>query len=67
MRSFTLLRVVAVLKRIALALEANNTLVKERLEREFPSHKSGPRIADFSVASAQDWNAQWEKDKWERT
>lgn len=54
------LRMVAWLKRIALALERANQLEEHRQDLEFaPVAYKEPRKAVFSHPSVKDWNKRW--------
>lgn len=67
MTLWTGLRVLASLRRIAKALEAQNDLARERLTLEFPDYgrragkRKAPRLVDLSVASVDEWNEAYHK------
>lgn len=64
---FTILRVVAVLRRVAKALERANQLAETRLECEFPklalAKTHGPKLVKIDRPSAADWNAARERER----
>ena len=57
MKVFAELRMLAWMKRIALALEEANRLEKNKQVRPVR-----PKLASFEVASAEDWNERYQKD-----
>lgn len=63
MKIFAELRLLATLRRIAKALEEANRIERAKLTGEV-AHRLGekrraPKVADFSVATPEDWNKRW--------
>lgn len=55
------LRIVAILKRIAKALEESNRIARTRLDREIPS-KGGPvQHFEISKPTVEKWNENYQK------
>jgi hypothetical protein len=71
MRIFPSLRVVALLRRIAKALERANAINEERVRMEFPNSPSAKRLAktprhtEFSVADPAEWNKRYKESRGE--
>ncbi|MFH1834050.1 MAG: hypothetical protein ABH877_03410 [bacterium] len=67
MRWSTGLRAVALLRRIAKALEAANDLACERLALDHPEWgraeglRKTSKLVDIGTASVADWNAEWRR------
>lgn len=56
MMGFGVLRIAAMLRRVAKALEESNRLAQERLDREFPQHERTIRKFEFSRPTVEQWN-----------
>ena len=66
---FRSLRLLALLRRIAKALERSNELANERLLRDYPdlARERGrkpkrPKVVEVYAPTVADWNEQWLKD-----
>lgn len=54
MKIFPSLRVLATLRRIAVALERANEIERSKLAKP-----KTPKLLEISVPSAEDWNSRW--------
>ncbi len=63
MKIFAELRLLVTLRRIAKALEERNRIETAKLPVEAAARvgvkRRAPKLTDFSVATAEDWNKRW--------
>ena len=58
------LRLLALLRRIAKAIEHSNELTRERMKFDYPDwrERPKPRKAEISVPSVESWNNRYRKE-----